>query len=107
MEEQTRSFYALEQLRKTAKAIMVGCNVFVKTRARVEKYRTAQPERAYMPFIWTCRIRAKSFFPLWKMEGSISWNWKRQRLPKKLRSFMQDFLTLISCQWHISPFMKH
>lgn len=47
VEKKKPSFYALEQLRKTAKAIMVGCNVFVKTRARVEKYRTAQPERAY------------------------------------------------------------
>lgn len=47
MEEQTCSFYVLEQLRQAAKAIQTGSNALVRNRVRVEKYRADQPERAY------------------------------------------------------------
>lgn len=45
--EQKCSFYALEQLRQTAEAILRGSQRLLKCRAGVEKYRTAQPQRAY------------------------------------------------------------
>ena len=42
--EQKCSFYALEQLRQTAEAILRGSQCLLKCRAGVEKYRTAHPE---------------------------------------------------------------
>ena len=44
--EPKRSFYALEQLRQTAEAILRVSQRLLKCRAGVEKYRTAQPQRA-------------------------------------------------------------
>ena len=45
------SFYALEQLRQTAEAILRGSQRLLKCRAGVEKYRTAQPQRAYAYYL--------------------------------------------------------
>ena len=45
------SFYALEQLRQTAEAILRGSQRLLKCRAGVEKYRTAQPQRAYVYYL--------------------------------------------------------
>ena len=49
--EPKRSFYALEQLRQTAEAILRGSQRLLKCRAGVEKYRTAQPQRAYAYYL--------------------------------------------------------
>ena len=49
--EQKCSFYALEQLRQTAEAILRGSQRLLKCRAGVEKYRTAQPQRAYAYYL--------------------------------------------------------
>ena len=49
--EQKCSFYALEQLRQTAEAILRGSQCLLKCRAGVEKYRTAQPQRAYAYYL--------------------------------------------------------
>ena len=45
------SFYALEQLRQTAESILRGSQRLLKCRAGVEKYRTAQPQRAYAYYL--------------------------------------------------------
>ena len=45
------SFYALEQLRQTAEAILRGSQRLLKCRAGVEKYRTAQLQRAYAYYL--------------------------------------------------------
>ena len=45
------SFYALEQLRQTAEAILRGSARLLKSRAGVEKYRTAEPQRAYAYYL--------------------------------------------------------
>ena len=45
------SFYALEQLRQTAEAILRGSQRLLKCRAGMEKYRTAQPQRAYAYYL--------------------------------------------------------
>ena len=45
------SFYALEQLRQTAEAILRGSQRLLKCRAGVEKYRTVQPQRAYAYYL--------------------------------------------------------
>ena len=49
--EQKCSFYALEQLRQTAEAVLRGSQRLLKCRAGVEKYRTAQPQRAYAYYL--------------------------------------------------------
>ena len=49
--EPKRSFYALEQLRQTAEAILRVSQRLLKCRAGVEKYRTAQPQRAYAYYL--------------------------------------------------------
>ena len=49
--EQKCSFYALEQLRQTAEAILRSTRQLLKCRAAVEKYRTAQPQRAYAYYL--------------------------------------------------------
>ncbi len=49
--EPKRSFYALEQLRQTAEAILHGSQRLLKCRAGVEKYRTAQPQHAYAYYL--------------------------------------------------------
>ena len=49
--EQKCSFYALEQLRQTAEAILRGSQRLLKCRAGVEKNRTAQPQRAYAYYL--------------------------------------------------------
>ncbi len=49
--EQKCSFYALEQLRQTAEGILRGSQRLLKCRAGVEKYRTAQPQRAYAYYL--------------------------------------------------------
>lgn len=49
--EQKCSFYALEQLRQTAETILRGSQRLLKCRAGVEKYRTAQPQRAYAYYL--------------------------------------------------------
>ena len=49
--EQKCSFYALEQLRQTAEAILRVSQRLLKCRAGVEKYRTAQPQRAYAYYL--------------------------------------------------------
>ena len=49
--EQKCSFYALEQLRQMAEAILRGSQRLLKCRAGVEKYRTEQPQRAYAYYL--------------------------------------------------------
>ena len=51
------SFYALEQLRQTAEAILRGSQRLLKCRAGVEKYRTAQPQRAYAYYLELQKMR--------------------------------------------------
>ena len=55
--EQKCSFYALEQLRQTAEAILRGSQRLLKCRAGVEKYRTAQPQRAYAYYLELQKMR--------------------------------------------------
>ena len=55
--EPKRSFYALEQLRQTAAAILHGSQRLLKCRAGVEKYRTAQPQRAYAYYLELQKMR--------------------------------------------------
>ena len=49
--EQKCSFYALEHLRQTSENILRGSQRLLKCRAGVEKYRTAQPQRAYAYYL--------------------------------------------------------
>ena len=49
--EPKRSFYALEQLRQTAETILRSTRQLLKCRAAVEKYREAQPQRAYAYYL--------------------------------------------------------
>ena len=49
--EQKCSFYALEQLRQVAERILRGSARLLKSRAGVEKYRTAEPPRAYAYYL--------------------------------------------------------
>ena len=55
--EQKCSFYALEQLRQTAESILRGSQRLLKCRAGVEKYRTAQPQRAYAYYLELQKMR--------------------------------------------------
>ena len=58
--EPKRSFYVLEQLRQTAEAILRGSQRLLKCRAGVEKYRTAQPQRAYAYYLELQKTRGAS-----------------------------------------------
>ena len=49
--EQKCSFYPLEQLRQLAEAILRSTRQLLKCRAAVEKYREAQPQRAYAYYL--------------------------------------------------------
>ena len=80
--ESKRSFYALEQLRQTAEAILRGSQRLLKCRAGVEKYRTAQPQRAYAYYLELQKTRDALLAALGE-HSAIFWNWRNPRLPKK------------------------
>ncbi len=92
--EQKRSFYALEQLRQTAEAILRGSQRLLKCRAGVEKYRTAQPQRAYAYYLELQKTRETRFLRRPATHSGIFWNWRNLRLPKKPGSFKQGLRPL-------------
>ena len=85
--EQKCSFYALEQLRQTAEAILRGSQRLLKCRAGVEKYRTAQPQRAYAYYLELQKTRDV-------LVGALG---EARRSLLELDSFRSDYDALISC----------
>ena len=79
------SFYALEQLRQTAEAILRGSQRLLKCRAGVEKYRTAQPQRAYVYYLELQKTRNALLTVLGEHSG-IFWSWMSPCLSKRLSS---------------------
>lgn len=103
--EQKCSFYALEQLRQTAEAILRGSQRLLKCRAGVEKYRTAQPQRAYAYYLELQKTRDALLAALGDAQR-IFWNWRNPRWQEKPGSFKQGYAALISCPERTSLCMK-
>ena len=103
--EQKCSFYALEQLRQTAEAILRGSQRLLKCRAGVEKYRTAQPQRAYAYYLELQKTRDALLAALGDAQRNLL-ELEESALAGKPGSFKQGYAALISCPERTSLCMK-
>lgn len=99
------SFYALEQLRQTAEAILRGSQRLLKCRAGVEKYRTAQPQRAYAYYLELQKMRDVLVGALGEARRSLL-ELEESALAQKPDSFKRDCAALILCPERTSLCMK-
>ena len=99
------SFYALEQLRQTAEAILRVSQRLLKCRAGVEKYRTAQPQRAYAYYLELQKTRDALVGALGDAQRNLL-ELEESTLAQKPDSSKQDCTALISCPEHTSLCMK-
>lgn len=97
--------YALEQLRQTAEAILRGSQRLLKCRAGVEKYRTAQPQRAYAYYLELQKTRGALLAVLGDAQRNLL-ELEESALAKKPGSFKQGCDALISCPERTSLCMK-
>ena len=103
--EQKCSFYALEQLRHVAERILRGSARLLKSRAGVEKYRTAQPQRAYAYYLELQKTRDALLAALGDAHRNLL-ELEESALAQKPGSFKQGYAALISCPGRTSLCMK-
>ena len=104
--EQKCSFYALEHLRQTSENILRGSQRLLKYRAGVEKYRTAQPQRAYAYYLELQKTRDALVGALGETRRSLL-ELDESALAGKPGSFKQGCDALISCPERTSLSTKY
>ena len=96
------SFYALEQLRQTAESILRGSQRLLKCRAGVEKYHTAQPQRAYAYYLELQKMRDVLVGALGEARRSLL----ELEESALAQNFKRDCAALISCPERTNLCMK-